>query len=371
MSAPDSVTISLCGDVMTGRAIDQVLPYPGEPVLYEGWVTDAREYVRLAEEVSEPIPRPVEFRYVWGEALEVLQEAGVEVRIVNLETSVTRSPSPWPGKGIHYRMHPRNVEVLTAAGIHCCCLANNHVLDWGRPGLTETLQTLAEAGLAAAGAGGDIAQATAPAVVPVPGKGRVLVFAFGLRSSGIPPEWAAAEGRSGVSLLPDLSAASAQSVLEGVRAASQPGDLIIASVHWGPNWGHEVPHEQVRFAHALVRGGVDVVHGHSSHHPKAAEVYRDRLILYGCGDFINDYEGIGGHEEYRPDLRLAYLVQLEMGSGRLREARLVPFQPRAFRLYRAAEADQAWLCRGLGRHSAPFRTVVETDPRGRLRLRGT
>src|SRR5262249_15530203 len=154
-----------CGDVMTGRGIDQILPHPGDPVLYERHVRDARDYVRLAEAVSGPISRPVDLAYVWGDAIEEMRRA--DVRIVNLETSVTTSDDPWPGRGIHYRMHPANVGCLTAAGIDCCCLANNHVLDWGHPGLEETLRVLDGAGIARAGAGRDAAEAAWPASLPL------------------------------------------------------------------------------------------------------------------------------------------------------------------------------------------------------------
>jgi poly-gamma-glutamate capsule biosynthesis protein CapA/YwtB (metallophosphatase superfamily) len=82
---------------------------------------------------------------------------------------------------------------------------------------------------------------------------------------------------------------------------AKPGDLIVVSVHWGPNWGYDIPHQQRRFAHALIdKANVSIIHG--QHHLKAIEVYRDRLILYGCGDFLNDYEGIKGYEEFRDDL---------------------------------------------------------------------
>ena len=73
----------------------------------------------------------------------------------------------------------------------------------------------------------------------------------------------------------------------------------------------------MRFAHWLVDGGVDIVHGHSSHHPRPIEVYRDRLILYGCGDFIDDYEGIEGYEQYRDDLVLMYFATLSPATGEL------------------------------------------------------
>src|SRR5207249_4337388 len=122
-----------------------------------------RDYVALAERCNGPIPRPVDDTYVWGDALAELARAGTDVRIVNLETSITSSAAAWPGKGIHYRMHPRNVGCLTAAGLDCCCLANNHVLDWGHAGLAETLRTLDEAGVARPGAGASAAEASAPA----------------------------------------------------------------------------------------------------------------------------------------------------------------------------------------------------------------
>src|SRR5512145_2882467 len=117
------VTLFLCGDVMTGRGVDQILPHPSKPRLFEPYVTSAVTYVELAERAVGPIPRPVGFDYVWGDALAELRRVRPDARIVNLETSVTRSNEAWPDKGIHYRMHPANVPCLTAAGIDCCALA--------------------------------------------------------------------------------------------------------------------------------------------------------------------------------------------------------------------------------------------------------
>jgi poly-gamma-glutamate capsule biosynthesis protein CapA/YwtB (metallophosphatase superfamily) len=364
-----TIALFLGGDVMTGRGVDQILAHSVDPVLYERRVRDAREYVGLAERANGPIPRPVDDAYLWGDALEELARAGVDARIVNLETSITTSADAWPAKAIHYRMHPRNVGCLTAAGLDCCCLANNHVLDWGHAGLAETLRTLDEAGVARAGAGASAAEAVAPAVLAVPGKGRVLVFSMGATTSGIPEDWAATEDRSGVDLLPDPSDRTARRVARRVAAAKRPGDVAVASIHWGANWGHEVPGEQVRFAHRLVEQGVDVVHGHSSHHPKPIEVHRGRLILYGCGDLLDDYEGIGGYEQFRSALRLMYLVRIDLQDGRLVEARLVPVQPRCFRVQRAAAQDAAWLRDLLSRLGEPFGTWVELAGDESLTLR--
>jgi poly-gamma-glutamate capsule biosynthesis protein CapA/YwtB (metallophosphatase superfamily) len=153
------VTLFMCGDVMLGRGVDQILPHPGDPELREDHTEDARAYVRLAERAHGPIPRPVSFSWPWGDALAVLEEVAPDARVINLETSVTYSASFAPSKPVHYRMSPENLPAVTVARPDACGLANNHVLDFGRTGLAETLDALADAGPAAAGAGRDIAGA--------------------------------------------------------------------------------------------------------------------------------------------------------------------------------------------------------------------
>jgi poly-gamma-glutamate capsule biosynthesis protein CapA/YwtB (metallophosphatase superfamily) len=361
------LTLFLGGDVMTGRGVDQILPHPGDPELQEGYVRDARAYVRLAEEVNGPIPRPADFAWPWGDALRTLHDAAPDARVVNLETSITTSGDFAAGKAVHYRMHPDNVPCLTAARPDVCALANNHVLDFGDRGLLETLAVLARAGLRAAGAGRDAAEARRAAVVPA-GGGRVVVFAVGTGSSGVPRGWAAGEG-PGVDYLTDLSAATAAEIADRVRRGKRPGDVVVVSIHWGSNWGYEVAEDRVRFAHELVGGGVDVVHGHSSHHPRPVEVHQDKLILYGCGDLIDDYEGIAGRDEYRDDLRLLYFASLEQGTGRLVRLWMAPMQARRMRLHRASDADAAWLGSVLDRISRPFGSRVDLGPDGMLTLR--
>lgn len=357
-----SVRLFACGDVMTGRGVDQVLPYPGDPELRERYVGDARAYVRLAERASGPIPRPTGFTWPWGDALPVLDEMAPEVRLINLETAVTRQADFAPGKAVHYRMSPRNLPCVAAARPDVCALANNHVLDFGRTGLEETLDVLDHGGLATAGAGRDAAAAWQPVAVPLPGGGRMLVFSCGTASSGIPAGWAAGTGRPGVSFLPGLSGAVAGALVARAGAARQDGDLVVVSIHWGDNWGYGVPAEQVRFAHQLIDGGISLVHGHSSHHPRPAEVYRGRLVLYGCGDCIDDYEGISGYEEFRDDLRLLYFASLAPGTGALQELRMVPMRARKMRLQRASAADSRWLTETLNRISRGFGSRVELQP---------
>lgn len=351
------VTLFVCGDVMLGRGIDQILPHPGDPTLHEHYMDSATGYVRLAEQKHGDIPSPCSFDYVWGDTLADLDNAQPLTRIINLETSVTTSMSPEP-KGINYKMNPDNVACLKVAAVDCCVLANNHVLDWGVSGLLETLSTLEQEGMAVAGAGTDAAQAAVPAAIDLRDDRRVLIFGFGTTTSGIPSEWAATTSKPGVNLLTDLSFATAKEVAGRIVALRRPGDLVAVSIHWGTNWGYRIDREQRAFAHALIDAGAcDLLHGHSSHHPRAIEIYRDRPILYGCGDFITDYEGIEGYEHFRGDLALAYLPRFGK-DGTLSGLTLIPYQMRRFRLQRASQADVAWLETTLDRESAQFGTHI-------------
>ncbi len=356
---PGSITLFLAGDVMTGRGIDQVLPHPVDPRIHEPYVKSALDYVELAERANGPIPRPVDFAYIWGDALQAWQRVRPDLRIVNLETSITQSDDYWRGKGINYRMHPENAPCLTAAEIDCCTLANNHVLDWGYAGLSQTLETLRKINVRTAGAGRDRVEAEAPAIFALGETQRVVVFSFGSVTSGVPRDWAATPERAGVNLLPDLSTEALRHVAAQVGAVKRPGDVVVASIHWGSNWGYDVPREQRAFAHGLIdQAGVDVIHGHSSHHPKGIEVYRDRPIIYGCGDFITDYEGISGYERFRDDLVLMYFVTMDSASGGLRRFEMTPLQIKRFRLQRALHEDAQWLREMLTREGRALGTAA-------------
>jgi len=356
------ITVFLCGDVMTGRAIDQVLPHPSKPTLYERYIQDARVYVDLAEKINGPIPKPVPYSYIWGDALTVFERVSHDLRIINLETSITVSDDYWKGKGINYRMHPRNIKCLSAANIDGCVLANNHVLDWSYAGLQETLSTLKQANIKTAGAGVDIDQAQAPAVFDIPGKGRVVLFSFAHVNSGVPYNWYASKNKAGINVLSDLLTRTVGQITDQINAVKQKHDIVIASIHWGSNWGYQIPVEHARFARALIdQARVDIVHGHSSHHPKGIEIYRNRPIVYGCGDFLNDYEGISGHEEFRSDLSLMYFVTLDAITGELVRFQLVPTQIKNFRINHTSAADAKWLADMLNRQGIALNTRVQLN----------
>ena len=312
----DRVKLFLCGDVMTGRGIDQALPHPGDAQLHEPSIDNASAYVKLAELANGPLPRPIDFSYIWGDLLEVFRREKPQATIINLETAITRSNTHWQSKDVHYKMNPENIECLTAAGIDCCALANNHTLDWGIPGLLETLAALDKAKIKHAGAGHNLREAQAPVILETGEGTRVIVFSLGSTSSGIPAEWSAQSNRAGLYLIESRPDDPVGFLAKEIGKFKRRGDIVIVSIHWGSNWGYKIPSTEKRLAHRFVdEAGVDVVHGHSSHHVKAIEVYKERLILYGCGDFFNDYEGIGGYESFRGDLGLMYFAEMDSDFG--------------------------------------------------------
>ena len=212
------------------------------------------------------------------------------------------------------------------------------MLDFGRRGLLETLDVLSAAELTSAGAGRSLHEAQ---VAGASSRSRGLADGSWSLPSVRRPAAFRTSGR-----LPTTVPAYTSSLRSAMRLpmscaarCERCGSLVTSqsSQHIGEATGATAWRaDQIRFAHRLIDGGVHVVHGHSSHHPRPIEVYRGKLILYGCGDLVDDYEGIHGHDQYRHDLRLLYLPRLDPTSGELVELRMAPLQARQMRLQRAS-----------------------------------
>jgi poly-gamma-glutamate synthesis protein (capsule biosynthesis protein) len=203
----------------------------------------------------------------------------------------------------------------------------------------------------------------------VMGKQSVILFSFGMETSGIGWDWGATAHHPGVNLLHDLSIATVRNIAQQVQRIKRAGDIVIASIHWGGNWGYAIPDDQQQFAHALIDdASVDLIHGHSSHHIKGIEVYKNHLILYGCGDLLNDYEGIGGYEEYRDELGLMYFPTLNPVDGKLLRLEMTPTRRRKMRINRASHEEAQWLADVLNRESKTVGANVTLDENNRLVL---
>jgi poly-gamma-glutamate capsule biosynthesis protein CapA/YwtB (metallophosphatase superfamily) len=309
----DSICIGFTGDVMLGRGIDAILPYHVDGTLHESYMKHARGYVDLAIRQNGQLPSDeIKERgsdYIWGDLVETFNTIP-DIMIINLETSLTTSNDYAKGKGINYRAHPLNVASLKILGLNSIVtLANNHVLDWGVSGLKETIKTLNEAQIKHAGAGNSFDEATRPVAVEIKGK-NIAVVAVGLPSAGVPMQWRASNGKSGVYVKDYESSSNARDLMNAFNKAVGDEVIKIVSCHMGPNWHLGIPEDWRRFAHTLIDHGADFVVAHSSHHVKGIEVYRNKMISYGLGDFLNDYEGMCIYYVISFALSLMYYIDI-------------------------------------------------------------
>ncbi len=287
--------------------------------------------------------------YVWGDTLPVLSQS--DARIGNLECVISDIGAPWSvtPKTFHFRTDSRNIKTLEVAGINAVSLANNHALDFDYEALVDMLDTLDEAEIHYAGAGNNFLEASRPAVLDI--KGCLTGF---IACTDNQPEWEAAGPGPGIFYLPiDGEDNRAKYLLSLVKETKLKVDLVIVSIHWGPNWGYRPPQEHLSFARDMVDNGADIVFGHSPHVFRGIEIYRRRPIIYSAGDFIDDY---AVDETQRNDE--SFIFTLETRDGRPGRLCLTPtiiqnFQARLVRYGRSNEIGRKMqeLCLELGTES--------------------
>lgn len=314
----------LCGDVMLGRAIDQLFKYKNDPTLYESFVKSALYYLPPTMKKYSNPNTYVNYDYIWNSLLSNKFYTNSDLRIINLETSITTSKTP-QNKQVLYKMHPKNIVTLKIAKIDYCNMANNHVMDWGISGGIETEKTLTKNNINFGGIGYNINEAKSPKIINVNNK-KIYIFSFADIDSGTPLDWKATNNKFGVNVIDTSNGQTKINVGEYIKKYNELADFIIISIHWGPNWSFDIPSYHKNFAHYLIdNAGVDLVHGHSSHHFKPLEIYQNKLVLYGCGDFINDYETIESDKSFFSDVNFAYYPMYNLDTRKLEKMDMVAY----------------------------------------------
>ena len=270
MTTMETTTLALAGDTMLGRLVaERLATVPPRDLFDDGVVEIAKE---------------------------------ADLFVLNLECAISDRGERWPdpGKPFFFRGPPAAVEVLTYLGVGCVSLANNHALDYGTEALLDTIRRLDDAGIAAVGAGADVATARRPAILR---SGDRTIGLVGLTDH--PADFAAGAESPGVAYA-DLRRERPHWVLDTVRvlAADPAVDIVVATPHWGPNMV-PAPVAHVRHAAAdLLAAGAGLVAGHSAHVVHGV----GRYVLYDLGDFIDDY---ATHPSLRNDLGMMFLVTYE------------------------------------------------------------
>ena len=319
------------GDVMLGRLVN--------------------EYLKTA-----PAAAP------WGDTLPLFRS--VDVRIANLECVIADSGKQWKPqeKRFHFRTDAKNVRTLLAAGINCVSLANNHTLDYGYGAMREMLAILDEAGIHRAGAGSSLDEAAKPAIFQIAGM-RIGCISF----TDNQPDWAAGEKQAGVYYMPtDMNDARTRDLLEQIERTRPLVDVLIVCAHWGPNWGRRPRPAHVQLAHALVDHGADIIFGHSCHVFQGIEFYRDRPILYSCGDFVDDYRI---DPQQRNDQSFVFVVEVQ--DHQPVRLRLYPIVIERFQARHACNSDTYAIVELMQSLCAEFGTVATWHEEARvLRVTG-
>ncbi|HSA54966.1 MAG TPA: CapA family protein [Gemmatimonadaceae bacterium] len=323
------VMLGFAGDVMLGRLVNDI-------VRENGWA------------------------YPWGDLPPMLQT--LDAFFINLECALTRRVEKWRNgyvRPFHFRADPEAVEALRAGRVDFAGIANNHIGDFGLDGLLDTIATLDRARIAHAGAGRDLGAARAAAVVPVHGL-RVAVVAF----ADYPDTWAAGESTPGLNFTP-VSVADEHfaPVADAIARARHGADLVVLSMHWGPNMREHPPEAFRHFAHRVIDAGVTIFWGHSAHILQGIEFRNHGVILYDTGDFIDDY---AVDPELRNDLGALFVVRALPHA--VAELSLVPVHIDHMRVNRATGADRTWVVRRMEVLCGEFGSHVEEHADGSVRV---
>ena len=316
------VSIALTGDVMLGRLVAAKLQRFG------------------------PL-------HPWGNVIPHLGAA--DLRIINLECVIARSGVPWSRwrKVFHFRADPLAIESLKKAGVDCVVLANNHVLDYEEEALVEMLGLLEQAGIRYVGAGRNLEEAARPAMLQARGL-RIAIVAF----TDNEPGWAATATTPGTNYIPiSLEETSLKPVREAIsRARAAGANLVIFSIHWGPNMVTRPSTLFRKFARAVMDAGADIYHGHSAHVFHGIEIYKGKPIIYDAGEFVDDY---AVDPELRNDLGL--LFRLQVIDSRIQGIDLTPVSIVDCQVNLAIEAKHEIIARRIQALSAEMGACVRCD----------
>ncbi len=275
----NKLTIGLVGDVMLGRLVNKFLPEKN-------------------------------YSYPWGDVLPLLKK--IDLNIINLENTFTNSNKIIP-KTFNFKAYPDRVKILKEGNIHIANLANNHILDFSYEGMFETIETLDKEKIKHVGAGKNIEEAEKSLHIKLKNTNIAII---GLTDNE--PEWKADNKKPGVNYI-EFNKSSAKSLEKTLKEIKNKVDILILSLHWGPNMTKEPSEDFKDFAHSAIDYGADIIHGHSAHIFQGIEIYKKKVIMYDTGDFIDDYA-------IDPFLRndRSFLFLVEMGNKKFNRVILYP-----------------------------------------------
>ncbi len=301
--------------------------------------------VMLGRGVNEAVDKNNSYTYPLGDLLPIIKKN--DINIINLETTFTSSQDA-ANKVFTFKAGPGKVQVLKLAGIDIANLANNHILDFGKLGMRQTIETLDKAGILHVGAGGDIDQASKPVILEKKG---IKIAVLGYTDNE--PGWRAAKSTPGINY---VRVGDIEKIRNDIAGLKKQVDFVIVSIHWGPNMRQRPSEEFKLFAHKIIDAGADIIHGHSAHIMQGIEMYKSKLILYDTGDFIDDYVV---DPVLRNDQSFLYLVTVDKKN--IKNIKLVPVLIKNYQVNLAKANDYKSIIKRIRLLSEEFGTKVSSD----------
>jgi len=230
-----------------------------------------------------------------------------DFRILNLETPVSASPDPLPGKAYVFAAEKSQIRLLKRLNIDLAIIGNNHIMDFGSAGLRDTQSLLLDQMIATAGAGDDRENALSPFRFTLNG----IQFALLSFTNTGPKEQYSTGKNAGVVSISD-------STLNQIKALKREVDHIIVSIHWGNEYSMSPDEEQRSLARKIIRYGATAVIGHHPHVPQGIEQTGGGVIVYSLGNFL-----FGSKHTYQSD-NMVVKIHFDVQSKKLNAIQVYP-----------------------------------------------
>ena len=255
----------------------------------------------------EPVLLDWESAGIWEDIAR--ETSSHDLRIVNLESPLTRSKTPLVKSGPHLSANPGCAKAIRGANFDLVTLANNHIMDMGGSGLKETMEACRSAGLRTVGAGDNLAEAAQPVYADVNGL-RIAVLAITEHEHSI-----ATERRAGACPLEPMDNYSQ------IGEAREQSGFVLVVLHGGNEYYPLPSPRVVRTCRFLVDAGANAVVCHHTHVSSGIEIYHDAPIIYSTGNFLFGASGTAAPEWFE-----GYLVSISIRPGGATGLRLIPYR---------------------------------------------
>lgn len=203
-----------------------------------------------------------------------------DIAMVNLETAITDGGTPEP-KTYNFRAPATAFDALRAAGVDVVTMANNHGMDYGPVGLSDSLAARDAAGFPVLGVGNNRTEALTPYTATVNGQRIAILGATDVLDANLIAGWTATDSQPGLASAKDPGA-----LIAAVQAARATSDTVVVFLHWGTE-GQTCPNStQPGLAQSLIDAGADIVVGSHAHRLIGAGHKGEALVAYGLGNFV-------------------------------------------------------------------------------------